>query len=98
MKHYIHISNEFNIDCYAKKLYPLFYRSSASWLKVNPWGLRSLLRWIRDRYNNPPVYVTENGFGDNGGLHDMGRLNYYKSYTNEMLKGKNVVAGVYLFH
>nr|BAG71912.1 beta-glucosidase [Corbicula japonica] len=60
--------------------------SRADWLKVNPWGLRSLLRWIRDRYNNPPLYVTENGFGDNGELDDQGRISYYRSYTNEMLK------------
>lgn len=60
--------------------------SSADWLKVNPWGLRSLLRWVKDRYNNPPLYVTENGVGDRGDLHDQARINYYRSYTNEMLK------------
>ncbi|XP_045173370.2 lactase/phlorizin hydrolase-like [Mercenaria mercenaria] len=60
--------------------------SKAGWLKVNPWGLRSLLRWIRDRYNNPPLYVTENGFGDDGEIQDTGRVDYYRSYTNEMLK------------
>lgn len=60
--------------------------SKASWLKVNPWGLRSLLRWIRDRYNNPPLYVTENGFGDDGQMDDQERIHYYRSYTNEMLK------------
>ncbi|XP_045170848.2 lactase/phlorizin hydrolase-like [Mercenaria mercenaria] len=60
--------------------------SSADWLRVNPWGIRSLLRWVRDRYNNPPVYVTENGVGDTGDLHDEARIHYYKSYTNEMLK------------
>ncbi|KAL4223031.1 hypothetical protein ACF0H5_016509 [Mactra antiquata] len=70
--------------------------STAGWLKVNPWGLRGLLRWIRDRYNNPPLFVTENGVGDDGTLHDQSRIDYYTKYTNEMLKaikwdGCNVV-------
>jgi beta-glucosidase len=29
--------------------------------EVFPQGLRDILVWIKDRYGNPPVYVTENG-------------------------------------
>lgn len=57
---------------------------------VNPWGLRHLLRWIRDHYDNPPVYVTENGVSDDGSLDDQNRIEFYRSYTNEMLKGMTV--------
>lgn len=29
--------------------------------EVYPSGLADTLRWVRDRYGNPPVYITENG-------------------------------------
>lgn len=28
---------------------------------VVPWGLRELLLWITERYDSPPIYITENG-------------------------------------
>ncbi|XP_052799795.1 lactase/phlorizin hydrolase-like [Mya arenaria] len=60
--------------------------SRSDWLKVNPWGLRGLLRWVQDQYGNPPLYVTENGISDDGTLEDQNRADFYRSYTNEMLK------------
>lgn len=63
------------------------FRTALSRKKTNPWGLRSILRWIRDRYGNPPLFVTENGVGDDGTLHDKVRLDYFNKYINEMLKG-----------
>jgi len=32
--------------------------------------------WIKDEYGNPPLIVTENGFGDDGRLNDTGRIDY----------------------
>jgi len=32
-----------------------------SWLYVYPDGVRDLLLYIKDRYNNPTIYITENG-------------------------------------
>ncbi|XP_061162615.1 uncharacterized protein LOC133171833 [Saccostrea echinata] len=61
--------------------------SGSGWLKVTPFGLRKILNWIRNTYNNMPVYVTENGVSDrNGSLVDYHRIHYYRSYINEMLK------------
>ncbi len=34
--------------------------SQTGW-EVFPEGLRDTLTWVRDRYGNPPVYITENG-------------------------------------
>ena len=66
----------------------LYFRSGSSWLWVSPFGLRKNLNWIKNTYNYP-VYVTENGVSDrNGSLHDVHRVNYYRSYINEMLKGR----------
>ena len=62
--------------------------AASSWLKVVPWGFRKLLVWINRTYGNPPLYVTENGFSDGqrDSTEDAGRVNYYVSYINEMLK------------
>lgn len=56
---------------------PEWETAASFWLKVVPWGLRKLLNWIRDEYNNPEVIITENGFSDLGGLNDCRRINYY---------------------
>jgi hypothetical protein len=66
----------------------MFLRSGSSWLKVTPFAIRKQLKWIKDRYMNIPIYVTENGVSDrNGSLVDVHRINYYRAYINEVLKG-----------
>jgi lactase-phlorizin hydrolase len=67
---------------------PTWPGSASSWLKVVPWGLRRLLNWITKTYNSPQIYITENGFSDTTevGLNDTGRVSYYTSYINEVLK------------
>lgn len=50
-------------------------RSASSWLRITPWGIRRMLNWIKDRYNNPDIIITENGLSDrNGYLDDMMRI------------------------
>jgi len=46
-----------------------------------PWGFHKELNWIAREYNNPPVFVTENGFSDYGGLNDTDRVHYYTVST-----------------
>nr|BAI50021.1 beta-glucosidase [Nasutitermes takasagoensis] len=70
--------------------------SASSWLRVVPWAFRKQLNWIAKEYGNPPIFVTENGFSDYGGLNDTNRVLYYTEYMKEMLKaihidGVNVV-------
>ena len=36
-------------------------QAASEWLYVVPWGIRRVLNYIAQRYNNPPIYVTENG-------------------------------------
>ncbi|OWR52151.1 seminal fluid protein CSSFP001, partial [Danaus plexippus plexippus] len=54
-----------------------------------PWGFYKLLQFIKREYNNPPVFVTENGFGDNGGLKDNDRVTHLKGYLCALLKAIN---------
>jgi hypothetical protein len=66
-------------------------RSGSDWLKVVPYGIRSILNWIKKEYPNTSVIITENGVSDNNGsLVDTWRINYYRSYINEVLKGKPI--------
>ncbi|XP_071978351.1 lactase/phlorizin hydrolase-like [Engystomops pustulosus] len=61
--------------------------SGSIWLKVTPFGFRRILNWIKEEFNNPPIYVTENGISERGtNLNDVWREHYYKLYVNEALK------------
>uniref|UniRef100_A0A1B0CB38 Cytosolic beta-glucosidase n=2 Tax=Lutzomyia longipalpis TaxID=7200 RepID=A0A1B0CB38_LUTLO len=64
---------------------PVWPRGASVWLHVVPFGMYKLLNWIRKEYDNPPVYVTENGYSDYGGTKDIGRVNYYNSYLEAVL-------------
>lgn len=52
---------------------------------VVPWGLREMLLWIKDRYGNPPIYITENGCATpdvilDGKCEDPRRISFLKGY------------------
>lgn len=36
-------------------------QADSSWLYVVPWGFNKLLHWIKERYADPGIFVTENG-------------------------------------
>jgi beta-glucosidase len=55
--------------------------------EVFPRGLTDTLNWVRERYGNPPVYITENGSAfydpptaEDGVLDDPLRVNYQKKH------------------
>ena len=65
-----------------------------SWLYCVPWGMRRMLVWLKQQYNDPEIIVTENGFSVHGehdrklpaALQDTDRVTYIKGYINEALK------------
>lgn len=66
---------------------PSWKPSAADWLWEVPWGLRQLLVYVKDHYNNPPVLITENGWANRGKyLQDLDRIDYINSYLSEVLK------------
>ncbi len=64
---------------------PSWKKTSMDWAVV-PWGCRKLIQWITERYDAPPIYITENGFAIDdvevdGVVNDSEtRLAYYKGY------------------
>ncbi|KAF9407214.1 hypothetical protein HW555_012684, partial [Spodoptera exigua] len=50
-----------------------------------PWGFNKLFNEIKSLYDNPPVYVTANGWSTAGGLLDEDRINYMRTYLNALL-------------
>lgn len=58
---------------------------------MTPFGFRRILNWLKEEYNNPPIYVTENGVSRRGDLelNDTDRIYYLRSYINEALKGRS---------
>ncbi|XVF56382.1 hypothetical protein PTKIN_Ptkin06aG0116000 [Pterospermum kingtungense] len=63
-------------------------KAASEWLYVVPWGMRRVLNYIADTYNNPPIYIKENGMDDEenetASLHEMlddqMRIRFYKAY------------------
>ncbi|GAU50752.1 hypothetical protein TSUD_410600 [Trifolium subterraneum] len=64
---------------------PLGPRAAAFWLYIYPKGLRDLLLYTKDKYNNPAIYITENGMNEvndptlsvEEALLDTYRIDYY---------------------
>jgi beta-glucosidase/6-phospho-beta-glucosidase/beta-galactosidase len=50
--------------------------------QIVPWGLGKTVNWIRKTYNNPEIFITENGYPDVGGLQDDKRIHFYKVISN----------------
>lgn len=62
---------------------------SPSRAAVVPWGLRKLLKWVKSKYGDVPIYVMANGIDDGQNMvHDKLRVYYIQNYINEALKGK----------
>ncbi|CAA7030502.1 unnamed protein product [Microthlaspi erraticum] len=60
--------------------------SVSSWKSV-PWGFESVLEYVKQSYNNPPIYVLENGFPleHDTTLQDSERVEYIQDYIGAML-------------
>ncbi|XXG76780.1 hypothetical protein AAC387_Pa08g1065 [Persea americana] len=71
---------------------PIGERAASLWLHIVPWGIRKLMRYIKDNYRNPPVLITENGMDDFNGpfinlrkaLQDVKRISYHRDYLSNL--------------
>ncbi|VEN50230.1 unnamed protein product [Callosobruchus maculatus] len=77
----------FFVDCEANEWKSDDWEKSGSdWLRVVPWGIRKLLKWIKDNFNNHKIIITENGYSDREPklLKDDRRIHYIKSYLSNI--------------
>ncbi|KAF3450131.1 hypothetical protein FNV43_RR06211 [Rhamnella rubrinervis] len=69
-----------------------------------PEGLQNLLIYIKNKYNNPPVYITENGVGDpstlpfNVIINDTIRIKYIHDHISSILKSIKLGANVKAYY
>ncbi|KAK4430068.1 Beta-glucosidase 6 [Sesamum alatum] len=72
---------------------PVHDRANSIWLYIVPEGIRSLMNYIRQKYNNPLVIITENGMDDGNSpfgsiknaLKDEKRIKYHNDYLTNLL-------------
>uniref|UniRef100_M1DG35 Beta-glucosidase n=1 Tax=Solanum tuberosum TaxID=4113 RepID=M1DG35_SOLTU len=62
-------------------------------LYVVPQGMEDIIDYIKKRYNNMPIFVTENGYGSNdnqeGGYDldkDINRIKFHKAYLASLAR------------
>ncbi|KAL6494911.1 Beta-glucosidase 44 [Orobanche gracilis] len=79
---------------------PIGPRAHSYWLYIVPWGLYKAVNYIKEYYGNPTMILAENGMDQPGNLtlpgvlNDTTRINYYKSYLQELEKTINEGANV----
>lgn len=77
--------NDHNSKIFPNPSWPI---AGVEWLAIYPEGIRKLLNWIKNEFNNPEIIITENGVcvSPADKIDDEQRVNYYKLYLNEVLK------------
>ncbi|XP_050236748.1 beta-glucosidase 40-like isoform X1 [Mercurialis annua] len=74
-------------------LTPISDRAYSIWLYIVPGGMRSLMNYIKNKYGNIPIMITENGMDDpnnrltpiKDALKDEKRIKYHNDYLTNLL-------------
>ncbi|GMH04444.1 hypothetical protein Nepgr_006283 [Nepenthes gracilis] len=67
---------------------PIGIPTQVSWLYMYPKGIRDLVLYFKQKYNNPTVLITENGMGDSSSqpietaLNDTWRIEYHEQHLS----------------
>ncbi|XP_060535576.1 myrosinase 1-like [Cylas formicarius] len=58
----------------------------STWNHMVPWGLRKMINWVDQNYGHPEIFITENGWADDGSsLDDPDRIEYTEGYLSSVL-------------
>ncbi|CAL4918591.1 unnamed protein product [Urochloa decumbens] len=81
---------------------PIGQLANSAWLYIVPTGMYGVVKYLKEKYQNPTIIISENGMDQSGNLtrdeylHDTVRVEFYKNYLTELKKGiddgANVVA------
>ncbi|XP_068641271.1 beta-glucosidase 13-like [Aristolochia californica] len=86
-----HLSYSNDIRCHgeiSRNGIPIGPSTASSWLYVYPKGIQELVNYTKTRYNDPVIYITENGVSElnvkkvkiEHVLHDNLRVKYYRDH------------------
>lgn len=87
---------------YVKNGVPIGPQAGSVWLQIVPWGMGKVLDRFKVMYNNPLIYITENGVDDSDDLglpvenilKDNFRIQYHHDYLtyviSSMRNGSNI--------
>ncbi|XP_050231108.1 beta-glucosidase 13-like [Mercurialis annua] len=81
-----------NLTAYNIHGQPIGVQASPPSIYVVPQGLESVLKYTKDVYKNPIIYITENGVGDNSdlspeeALKDVWRISYHHQHLWKLLR------------
>ncbi|XP_052742683.1 myrosinase 1 isoform X2 [Bicyclus anynana] len=71
---------------------PKWAFSDLKMIAVTPSGMRRQINWIKERYNNVSILITENGFATRDpGLYDTQRIHFIREYLREIFRRKFTV-------
>ncbi|KAL6909525.1 hypothetical protein ACP4OV_001806 [Aristida adscensionis] len=65
-------------------------QANSRWLYIVPTGMYDCVNYIKQKYGNPTVFITENGMDQPGNLtreqylHDTTRVRFYRDYLTEL--------------
>ncbi|KAK3164503.1 hypothetical protein QOZ80_1AG0020010 [Eleusine coracana subsp. coracana] len=85
----------YSSDWHAELVYerhgvPIGPRANSDWLYIVPWGLYKAVTYVKEKYGNPTMFLSESGMDDPGnitivqGIHDATRVGYYRSYVTKL--------------
>ncbi|KAJ0440923.1 putative beta-glucosidase [Helianthus annuus] len=77
----------------TKNNIPIGEPTAVDWIYVYPKGMEMMVTYLMNRYNNTPMFITENGLGEmhqpdssiNAFLNDDSRVEYMKSYLDALI-------------
>ncbi|XP_021296600.1 beta-glucosidase 44-like [Herrania umbratica] len=67
-------------------------KANSWWLYIVPWGMYKAVTYVKERYGNLNIIISENGMDDPGNgtlpnaLNDTTRINFFKDYMTQLKK------------